>query len=272
VNYKRDLKQIDERFYLDRKKVLDANRIYQESLGGAVEENSSAHVCFKLKVNESETRSLRVNHEMLTKRSEYFNAMLSGRFMENASKNEMIELGDVPYELFAIIIKLLEFDSNVNSEEKGLVDSIDLNSKLTFESCVELVMLCDRFFLQELKEFFISTLLSKFLSISTWFVCFKLAWFLNNQYIANACIDFLLAQIIQYPINKENGDDGLIQFKDVFEILLNNLKSLDFSNSCTSASSSSSILNENEKQPFEMLRKTLKMALSEIIKNNNWKF
>jgi hypothetical protein len=209
---------------------------------------------------------------MLTKRSEYFSAMLSGRFVENASPNDTIQLKDVSYELFATIVELLEFDLESKSDVNNSLGSICFSSKLTFENCAELVMLCDRFFLHELKEFFISTLMYKFLTLSNWSECFKLAWFLNNQYIANVCIDFLLAQIMKFPISKEKYPSIVVQFKHVFQNLLINLRNLRDLNSSNSSQFSSKIMCENANELSEMLKKCFKMALSEIIRNNKWKF
>ena len=134
MNYRQDLKQIEEHFFLDRRKVLSSSRTYQAS--SVEDESSSAFVCFQFKHDEDDTRSLRVNQAMLTKRSEYFSAMLSGRFVENASPNDTIQLKDVSYELFATIVELLEFDLESKSDGNNSLDSICFSSKLKFESFV----------------------------------------------------------------------------------------------------------------------------------------
>ena len=297
VGYKRDMKQISENFELAREKIYESQSHFEQP-------KTEDFVCFEFNV-DSELKNLKIRKGLLTKASEYFNALLNGHFVESLQKDfqttQKLSINDVSYEAFKTILELIQFEeaSSAKSEQSEF-----LNSKLSFDLCVELILTCDKFCLIHLKDMFVSILVCNYFNLSTWPLCFHLAYSLDNSYLANASVEFLLCNFRLFPIKKSklqklnkaanfedivdsfsdestnknedvecgtsmSGND-LIHFEDVFDWLLTNLSELSPSTSSSNdqVDEGSSCSNNILKDQF---RKILKNALSEIIKNNYWK-
>ena len=265
------------------------------------------YIRFEFTEHETEPKSLSLRRHVLTQTSEYFDAMLNGHFVESMRQTsdltcvQTLRLSDVSFDTFTIITELLQVEPSGDN-----LCSL-LNLRVSFDACLELIVACDRFFLVDLKDLFISILVCQFLNFSTWSLCFQMAFSLDNSFLAHACVDYLLAKYKLFPMRKskffkatsqqqpqqqqqqspsdffdeaecettkpdENvcetaGETELISYEDVFNFLLDSLSEVAPANAACSSSS-----NSGSNAIKEYLRKILKHALSEIIKNNYWKF
>jgi hypothetical protein len=293
VSYKRDLKQINDSFDAIKEKYYE-NYANSESLA---RQDDDVYVSFEFMDNQDSTKKINAKKEVLIKKSEYFSALLNGHFSESIKRDanniQTIEIKDISYEAFLVIVDLLQCrpDETVINPTEQSAESKQFNYQLTFDLCYGLVLACDRLFLTDLKDLFISILICKFLTLSTWSLCFQLAWYLNNSFLANASVDYLLSKFQFFPIKKtkmlklntesdhsdeflnevlnlndEQDKEELIYFEGVFDYLLSNLQ--------FNLNESNQFINDpdKEKQILDYFRKILKLALSEIIKNNYWKF
>lgn len=277
LNYKRNIDQVNSLYELLRKKFNYINNNYDKN---EINQNDF-DLCFTFE-NDHE-KKVNVKSNILSQKSEYFGALITGDFKESRQRDsnnkQTIQMKEVTYETFSILIYMLGCGYNGGDDSSNFV--------LTFELCYDLILACDHFFLVELKDLFISILICKFLSLSTWSMCFKLAYFLNNSFLANASMDFLFSKLEIFPImkaklnkhiNKDDNDEcankmelereissdheEYIDFFDVLEYLLDSLKNEPMNNS--------NLVNQ-DKQLIEYFRKVLKTGLIEIIKNNYWK-
>ncbi len=273
LNYKRNLDQVNSLYDLLRKRFNNKNNNDEAN-------KSDFDLCFTFE-NDIE-KKIEARSNMLSKKSEYFSALLTGDFKESRQRDlnnkRIIQMKEVTYETFSILIYMLGCGHERDDSS---------NFVLTFELCYDLILACDRFFLTELKDLFISILVCKFLSLSTWSMCFKLAYYLNNSYLANASMDFLISKLEIFPIMKSklskqiNNDENdecvnkmdlendlisdseeCIEFFDVLEYLLDSLKNEPMNNS-------NSV--DQDKKLIDYFRKVLKSGLIEVIKNNHWK-
>lgn len=260
ISYKRDLKQVKDYYDSAKLRVNESLGVNEELLKG-----DEIHFVWN---SDGQIKELKANKSLLAKKSEYFNALLNGHF----SNVDLIELKEVSFETFVIIMDMLK------CSDENLIEC-----KIGFDLCVDLIMACDRFILNDLKEFFISVLISKFMSLSTLVSCFKLSWYLNCSFLSNASIDFLLSefQVHSSHVDLNSQNESLKYFFHVFNFLLDNLRlSVDKTNErlteqaqvSFTLTDTASQVNNNEKLLVESFRKVFKHALSEIIKNNYWKF
>lgn len=240
VNYKRDVKKVKEFFENTRLKLQETSVV-------------ESRECVKFQFNED---LISANKEILSKRSEYFNALLNGQFMES-NNEQTIEIKDISYEAFKIVIDLIQINIDL------------INCDLTFELCYELVLVCDRFMLNDLKDLFISLLINQFLNMSTFVLVFKLAWYLNNSIMEQASIDYFLSRINSFTSNE---DEELNIKSSLFENLkcvalvsfvVDSLK--QNSSDCLLLKATDSVLSQ-ERQLIDYFKKSLKSALGDIIK------
>ena len=241
------------------------------------------------------------NRLHLTKASDYFNALLNGNFAESlnykdSNSIQTLKMNDVSYDAFQIIVELIQLEETENNE-------FLLENKLSFDLCIELILTCDKFCLIHLKDLFISILACNYFNLSTWPFCFHLAYSLNNTYLANSSVDYLLNIFRPFPIRRSKlsqvdesidsyldqiseslsetassgltsnecanvNESDLINFEEVFNYLLKNLNELSQAASSCSYNQSCETTNLIK----EHFRRILKNALSEIIKKNYWKF
>jgi hypothetical protein len=198
-----------------------------------------------------------------------------------------VNFSEISHETFSTLIDILKcrHSSDINNNNQ-LTPGSKFDYKLTIDQCFKLVLACDRFFLTDLKEFFISMLAWKFISIGTLSSLFKLAWRLSNSYLASACVEFLLAQFQYFSAmhtglerqqssvdesasdksSSENETQCLDGFREFFEMFLSELKSED------NVSPTENELDNSNNTLLNYFRKFLKIGLIEIIKNNSWKF
>ncbi len=301
VDYKRDLKQINETFGVSREKFYERHASLSEPRKIESQDRKD-YVCFEFN-QESEKKTLTVNRLLLTKASEYFNALLNGHFSESFNNEDSIQtlkMNDVSYEAFQIIVDLVQFEETMITENNDFL----LKSNLSFDLCIELILTCDKFCLMQLKDLFISILACNYFNLATWPFCFHLAYSLNSSYLANSSVDYLLSMFRFFPIKRskfchlnefdnldempesfgetagdstssnEYNENDLIHFEEILECLLKNLNELSqatssYTNNQSCETSSSNNATDQIKEHF---RKILKNALSEIIKKNSWKF
>lgn len=240
INYKRDLKQVKDLYDQARSKIDKTLKFT---------ENSQLNlVTFKFDGN----KILQVNRNNLLNKSEYFSQLLNGPFLNT----DTIELKDVPEESFGILMEILS--------SRSLNDLERLEErKINFDQCLDIVMTCDRFMLTDLKDFFTTIILLKFISHGTASNCFKLAWYVNSDFLANATMDFVLSEYCSDSLNDEEN----LGFKKFFEFFDSVLSSINENESKKDLSKSS----ESQTLSY-MFRTKLRYALAEIIKNNSWKF
>ncbi|RNA26128.1 armadillo repeat-containing 5 [Brachionus plicatilis] len=240
INYKRDVKQVKDLYDQARSKI---NEMLRRS-----DNSEQSLVIFKFEGN----KNIKASRTILLNKSEYFNLLLNGPFLNS----DCIELKDVSEESFGILVEIL------NSRSLNELDSFE-ERKINFEQCLDMVMTCDRFMLGDLKDLFVTGMVMKFISHGTASNCFKLAWYVNSDFLANATMDFVLSEYCSDSINDEENL-GFKKFLEFFDSILASVKE---------AVDEKSHSDENGSQTLsDYLKKTLKYALSEIIKNNSWKF
>jgi hypothetical protein len=281
LNYKRNVDQINSLFDSMRKKLASNTTSNEETAASSSSQDGSLSydVCFRFssdgqKEDENEVaKSVSVKSSVLVKKSDYFGALLHGNFMEKSQMDfnniQTIELKQTRHETFAIIVYMLGCGPECNSDYL-----------LTFEQCYDLVMTCDQFILVDLRDFFISVLISKFLSLSTWTMCFKLAFYLNSSLLANACVDFLFSVMLEFPMKKSE----LLKKKNELETDPNDEEKMLVDQLADSDEESNHIDQDDYVEFLELfdylvdglkadeltdhLRKIFKSSLIDIIKNN----
>ena len=125
---------------------------------------------------------------------------------------------------------------------------------------------CDQYLLVDLKGFFIAAIVLKFMSLGSLCTLLKLAWQIDNTYLACACVDFLLSILItpsdslfdSEPTNSIKDTVG--ELERFFELFFNEIRS----NNEDETKSNGSVV--------DFFRRFLKIGLVEIIKNSSWKF
>jgi hypothetical protein len=277
ISYKRDMKQIGE-FYDEKKEkisnvvvnqtdpddLFDINNSFEFVFADEEEETSAFNIDefstaeFPLFSGQN-LKKLAAKKSLLSKQSEYFhNLLLNENF---ASTENRTEVRTTRYETFSLILNLLNCTHVVtNVNRLAAIES----TRLTFDSLIELILACDQYMLNDLKDFFVAVLVNEFLSSGTLSVCFKLAWYVSSQFLASAVVDFLLSKV-------GSSDDTLLEKETTLNAIL-----YDFRQTSTGLIVNRSqifLMNENnEKLLMEYFRRVIKTALGEIIKNNTWKF
>jgi hypothetical protein len=319
VNYKYDSKKLNEYFVFNleefQKMYYCCDSIEQDRVSSMEIETTTnvSSVLFHIQSDDdqNQTRTIKAQAQILAKKSQYFSILLEGtNFCESKSTfkiendissgndNEInVNIRDVSYEALEIIINLLNCYSNTTGDQ----DINLLNEKnLSFELCYEIVIACDRFFLKELKDLFISILCKEFLSMSTWIMFFQLSWYLDNSFLIYATIDFLLSKFLTvtdystyYYQNEDDTEDDCDgdTFKSNNEYRNKKTKIQSHKSSTVYDSSQfmdlldqtfvgiQKIASDSMKQqkqlhhthPIDFFYKKIKYALTEIIKNNFWK-
>lgn len=249
VSYKRDFKKLKE-FYEQTRLKLNDSVVSEDNLDDLVR--------FKL----DDSSEIEARKSALTKKSEYFNALLNGQFREGTNEQAVIEISDISSEAFQLLVNLIQTS----------VDTI--TCELTFDLCVEVVLACDRFILNDLKELFVSILVNQFMNVNTFVSVFKLAWLLNNSVMEQASVDYFLSKLNSFS-NATNGDDdlgsdldenlkccGLVDYvfdcfkqEDCLALRANSNLSMMTSSECS-----------QEKLLIDYLKRSLKLALGDIIK------
>lgn len=128
---------------------------------------------------------------------------------------------------------------------------------------------CDQYLLADLKGFFIAAIVLKFMSLGSLCTLLKLAWQIDNTYLACACVDFLLGILLtpsdslfdNEPTN--SSKDAVGELERFFELFFNEIRSKS-DNEDLEPNSNGSIV--------DFFRRFLKIGLVEIIKNSSWKF
>lgn len=125
---------------------------------------------------------------------------------------------------------------------------------------------CDQYLLADLKGFFIAAIVLKFMSLGSLCTLLKLAWQIDNTYLACACVDFLLGILITpsdslFDSESTNSTkDTVGELERFFELFFNEIRS----NNEDESNSNGSVV--------DFFRRFLKIGLVEIIKNSSWKF
>ncbi len=261
VNYKRDMKKLKENFEQSKLKLSESINTNQLNQSAIITNQQEETVTFLFKEND-EIKELKANKEIIVRKSEYFNALLNGQFMES-NKQPGIEIKQVSYEAFQVLIDLIQSDFLVSN-----------SCDLTFELCIEIVMACDRLMLNDLKDFFVSILVNNFMSLNTFVLMFKLAWYLNINVLEQATVDYFLSMINLFKTESETDTDLDTVNLNKSELDLN-LKCailIDYvldgfkQNDQTLFSSRSQFDSGVDKQLMDHFKKSLRIAIGEIIK------
>ena len=257
VSYKQDVKKLKENFDLVKIKF---NEYYNnKSIKDDDDDGDDKQIEFIL-----DQQSIKVNRQLVAKKSEYFNSLLNGQFIEsNCELSSRIEMKDVSYEPFKLIISLLM-----------QLDLDEIKNELNFELCIETVLICDRFMLNELKDLFIQLLVNQFLNLNTFILISKLGWYLNNSSLEQAAVDYFLSKFISFN-DFDDLDMNLI--KDDNDYYLNKLSNfVEFTLECLLNKKNCLIMtriesNQQQQQQetklfLDFFKKSLKNALGEIVK------
>ena len=274
INYKHDVKRLKENYEEARLKFFHS--FY--SLSSCPDPTNQVKFVFDCETDPQ--KEIILNAELLSNRSEYFNALLNGHFVEGAlelDKIKTIKITDISYETFIILSCMIQYG------QKQL-DWDELNFDLTADACIQLILATDKLFLVDLKDLFTSILLAQFLTLSNWFVCFKLAWYLNSTSIEVASIDCFLSglnmredqfyeekfellnqidtnELSELELHGEKPDD-LMNSSFLIDQAFESFKAnLDFQ-----SQSYLTIDESQERHLVEYFRKSLKIAISDIIK------
>lgn len=257
VNFKRDLKQLGEYCSEKRRSV----QLLQRTQTISVESNDTVSFVF------DDEQDLDANRALLSRKSEYFSNLLTN---QSFALSKQIPVSNVKYDIMLIILNVLECATN---------QSLDLESRrIGFGTAVDLVLACDQYFLIELRDFFIAVIAVEFLTMWTACTCYKLAWYVNSEFLANAVIDLVLASFKDMSLLPDSTGntsfktelDKTSQFARSFESLVTDLRQQSVSiSSCPQVF----CLNvQNEQLIVDSFRQRIKSALGEIIKNGSWKF
>jgi hypothetical protein len=252
VSYKQDAKKLKENFDLVKIKFND---YYNNK--SVKDDDNDKQIEFIL-----DQQSIKVNRQLVAKKSEYFNTLLNGQFIESNCELSRIEMKDVSYEPFKLIISLLM-----------QLDLDEIKNELNFELCIETVLICDRFMLNELKDLFIQLLINQFLNLNTFVLISKLGWYLNNSSLEQAAVDYFLSKFILFndfddlDMNLINSDDYYLNKLSNFveftlECLLNKQNCLIM----TRIESNQQQQQQETKLFLDSFKKSLKNALGEIVK------
>ncbi|CAF0935213.1 unnamed protein product, partial [Brachionus calyciflorus] len=185
INFKRDLNQVKNLYDQIRLKLGDI-------LNNVDKFKDDKIVTFKFDNDEKEIKAYR---NLVSKKSEYFNALLNGPFLNS----DLIEIKDSAYDTFTVILDILNC--------RFLNEECVPDHKINFDMCLDLIMAFDRFMLNDLKELFICILVLKYMAHGNVATCFKLAWYLNSNFLANAIMDFVLSEYIS-DSNLISDDDN----------------------------------------------------------------
>lgn len=263
VSYKYDTKRLKENFENCRNKITQKFPSDTKETTG-----SNNQVKFLFNEKTQANKFIEINSEKLASQSEYFNALLHGGFSEGNQQNLVIPITDISFEVFSIIMSMIMHGSNTDHE-------------INLSTCIELILAADKLFLTEIKDFFISVLLDRFLDMSTCFICFRLAWYLDSKLLEKETIEYFLSRF--YEINdkvsksmcqKDESTKGL-----EYESLDDAAKCavlIDYAIESFKQNSGSSLINEKrlqiietnsiqERQLIEHFKKNLKDALTQII-------
>jgi hypothetical protein len=274
LNYKRDMKQIGD-FYEEKKDKVSNLVVNQVDADDLFYINNSFEFVF---VDEEEAstfadidefgaefplfpnqklKKITAKKSLLSKQSDYFHNLLVN---ENfASADNTTEVRNTRYETFNLILSLLNCVHVTVVNRQTIIES----TRLTFDSLIELILACDQYMLNDLKDFFVAVLVNEFLSTQTLSVCFKLAWYVNSQFLASAVVDLLLSEL--------GSNETILEKESALDAILFDLKQT--SNGLIVNRSQIFLMNENnERLLMEYFRRVMRTALSEIIKNNTWKF
>jgi hypothetical protein len=263
VSYKQDVKKLKENYDLVKIKFND----YYNNNNKSVKDNDDdddEQIEFIL-----DQQSIKVNRQLVAKKSEYFNTLLNGQFIEsNCELSRCIEMKDVSYEPFKLIISLLM-----------QLDLDEIKNELNFELCIETVLVCDRFMLNELKDLFMQILINQFLNLNTFILISKLGWYLNNSSLEQAAVDYFLSKFISFN-DFDDLDMNLINNND--DYYLNKLSNfVEFTLECLLSKQDCLIMTRIEsnqqqqqqqqqqqetKQFLDFFKKSLKNTLGEIVK------
>ncbi len=115
---------------------------------------------------------------------------------------------------------------------------------------------------------FVHILLAEFLSLSTCFLCFRLAWLLSCQKLERACIDYFLSKLLLGEMADEEegerldgeGVDSIGRYSMLIEYAIGSLRQSNL------RLEEEEIEAGSETDLSEHFKKSLKTALSEIIK------
>ena len=269
VSYKRDMKKLKDNFEQSKLKLNENSNNNNNNNNNISQPNESADpqqeetVTFLFKEND-ETKELKANKEIIVKKSEYFNALLNGQFMEsNNTKLRGIEIKQVSYEAFQVLIDLIQSDYVVSN-----------NCELTFELCIEIVIACDRLMLNDYRDFFVSILINYFMSLNTFVLMFKLAWYLNVNVLEQATVDYFLSLVNLFKLDSEtdadldanlnsNELDSNLKCATLIDYVLDGFKQR---NDEAIFSSRPPIDTSVDKQLTDHFKKSLRIAIGEIIK------
>jgi hypothetical protein len=200
---------------------------------------------FLIETDDDASKSIRADRSALSKKSEYFNILLNGQFHESLTNSKRIKLADVPG--FHVVQSLF-----------CILQGSNLDLDLDFRTCLGLVEACDRFMLFDIKLAVCSFVAVHYLDKCTFLDCWTSACKYDCKYLLNACVDFLLT----FDNDLVSDDDSQLA-KDV----KHSESFVEFCylfKKCLQISAEHACLGH--------FKDTLKLALSDIIKHNSWKF
>ena len=262
VNYKYDTKRLKDNFENFRSKLI-------QNIQPVTKETTDNQVKFLFNENTTAEKSIEINSERLASQSEYFNALLRGGFSEGNQQNLTIPIKDISFEVFSIIMSMIMNGSKSDHE-------ISLNT------CIELILAGDKLFLTEIKDFFISVLLDRFLNMSNCFICFRLAWYLDSKLLEKETIEFFLSRFYEIDEKAPKAERSQRDEKtkdSEYENLDESAKCIvliDYALESFKENSENMLINQNklqiietnsiqERQLIEHFKKTFKDAIIQII-------
>ena len=232
VNYKYNLKYLKEEYeeYKNKLQSVHENFMQIDKLN-------------EIEFLVDDNKCIKADKLILSRKSDYFNLLLNGSFYEAVSKLKTIALENVEYECLNFIFELL----NCKLEDTESSSSTPPSEiKLTFNLCLNLIELTDRFMLFDVKKFLCLFLILNYFSKCTFIDCYSFSLKFNCVYLMNACLDYLLANNLNRD-NKTSFVELVFYFKSLARI-------------------------SNKYSQLSTFRLALKNAISEIIKHNCWKY
>lgn len=285
--YKRDLKQIGESFEVSRARIALVSSSIDE-LDEQPGQQDDDLVDFVL-VDDNST-VVTASKRRLARQSAYFEALLEGPLSAHLKRTPItgrsrIDLKNVTHDTLVILIDLLKCrpyfcdpHSSTSNHHRLIQDY-----KLTLDQCVKLAIASDCYLLADLRNFFLLTLAHRFLTVGSLFSLFKLATHLNCSFLACACVDFLLGLFlhggVSWPTttndasssldvdtyNNLSSSNRLAELQQFFDLFMDDIQ--HDKNSQEEASASVDGIDS-----LDFLKRYLKIGLTEIIKNNSWRF
>jgi hypothetical protein len=205
VNYKSNLKQIRDEYEQYKIKL---QKFYESYSLPAADNNN----LIEFRIDDN--KSIKADKLILSSKCDYFNLLLNGNFYESVNNLKEISLLNIQYECLKFIFDLLR----CRLVENGGGDD-DGQLKLTFNLCLNLIELTDRFMLFDIKKFLCLFLILNYFSKCTLIESYLFSLKFNCEFLTNACLDYLLAS------NNNTFVEFIFFFKSLISISKSQFKS-----------------------------------------------